>query len=242
MSKDENIVSISGAPVFRYTDGEKEWVAPYGEECLEEISNHIETHIGKIEKVFHELVSDTVHVDIHHVRPALGRPFHTLVTSGMSDLSMNVPKKYSCSKYMELMINLPESWKFDSESFKDERWYWPLRLLKFLARFPHKYDTWLAGGHTMPNGDPAHPYADNTRLCAVMILPALNVPEGFCHLDINAKKTIEFANVIPLYEEEINLKLRKGVDALLSRLDSYNISSVLDINRKNTAKKRFGIF
>ena len=69
--------SESGAPIFTYSDGEKEWQSPHGEECIEEISNHITAHIGEIDMVYHEVISDTVHIDIHHVKPTLERPFHT---------------------------------------------------------------------------------------------------------------------------------------------------------------------
>jgi hypothetical protein len=51
-----------------------------------------ETHLGEIHDVYHELISDLVHIDIHHVAPDDERPFHTLVTSGMSDLPMTVPE------------------------------------------------------------------------------------------------------------------------------------------------------
>ena len=36
----------------------------------------------------------------------------------------------------ELAIALPADWKLDQESMKDEKWYWPIRLLKSLARLP----------------------------------------------------------------------------------------------------------
>ena len=35
MSKHENIVSMSGQPIFRYIDGEKEWEAPHGNRVLQ---------------------------------------------------------------------------------------------------------------------------------------------------------------------------------------------------------------
>jgi hypothetical protein len=242
MSKEENIVSMSGAPVFRYTDGEKEWEAAHGEECIEEISDHIEKHIGEVSMVFHELISDTVHIDVHHVKPTTSRPFHTLVTSGMSDLPMSVPEDIDSTNFMELMITLPEYWKIDEESFKDERWYWPVRQLKHLARFPHKYETWLAWGHTIPNGDPAEPYSSDTKLNGMIILPSVNVPDDFYNLEIDKNKKVEFFGIIPLFEEEMNLKLAKGSDALLDKFDKHGISDLINTNRKNVAKKWLGIF
>ena len=242
MSKDENIVSMSGDRIFRYTDGEKEWEAPHGEECIQEISDHIERHIGNIHMVYHEILSDTVHIDVHHVAPTQDRPFHTLITSGMSDLPMKVPEGAGSGKYMELMVTLPGNWEISKESFEDERWYWPVRQLKYLARFPHKFDTWFGWAHTIPNGDPAEPFAENTLLNGVILLPSINVPEQFYALQIDENKTIGFFSVIPLYEEEMDLKLRKGSDELLEKFDKYGISDIVDIKRRNVAKKRFGLF
>lgn len=242
MSSEDNLVSMSGAPVFRYTDGEKEWESPHGEESIEEITAHIEKHIGQVDSVFHELISDTVHIDIHHVKPTKSRPFHTLVTSGMSDLPMAVPEGYDISPYMELMITLPADWKISDEAFKDENWYWPIRELKFLARFPHKYDSWFGWGHTLPNRDPAEPFSDNAKFTGVMLAPSINVPEDFVNLKINDEKEIYFFSLIPLYEEEMNLKLKKGADEIFNRFDKYYISDIVDLNRKNVAKKLFGLF
>jgi hypothetical protein len=242
MSKEENVVSMSGAPVFRYTDGEKEWESARGEECIEEISDHIERYIGEVSMVFHEVISDTVHIDVHHVKPTEERPFHTLITSGMSDLKMSVPTEVNSTRYMELMVTLPEYWKIDDESFRDEKWYWPIRQLKFLARFPHKFETWLAWGHTIPNGDPAEPFAENTELSGVIILPSVNEPEEFGNLEIDKDKVIEFYSMVPLYDEEMNLKLNRGSDLLLEKFDKHGINDIINPDRKNVAKKRLGIF
>lgn len=242
MSSEEKIVSLSGAPIFRYSDGEKEWEAAHGEECIEEISDHIEKYIGEVDVVFHELLSDTVHIDIHHVKPTQDRPFHTLITSGMSDIAMKVPDGSDINPHMELMITLPSEWKISNDAFKDECWYWPIRQLKFLARFPHKYDSWFGWGHTIPNGDPAEAFAENTKFTGVMLATSLNVPEEFIELKIGDEKNIQFFSLIPLYEEEMNLKLQKGSDELLDKFDKYHINDLVELNRKNVGKKRFGLF
>lgn len=240
-SGDDKLVSLSGAPIWRH-DEEAPFKAAGGEMCLEEISAHIDANLGPVETVFHELVSDTVHIDIHFVLPTPARPFTTLVTSGMSDLPMSVPEGSAAPRYAELMITLPPDWKLDSESFNSEEWYWPLRLLKTLARLPHKYSTWLGLGHTMPNGDPSEPYAPNTRLSGAMIIPPLSAPESFHTLRIDEEKTIAFYSVLPLYSAEMDLKLRKGANALFDKLDAKHIGDVVDLQRPDVAKKRFGLF
>lgn len=241
MSSKEPVVSLSGSPIYRHGE-EKAWEAPQGEECIEQISAHIATHLGEVETVFHELMSDTVHIDVHFVKPTPEFPYARLVTSGMSDLPMVVPEGAGLPRYLELMMTLPGDWKMAQEDFKDERWYWPVRQLKVLARMPHKFDTWLGWGHTIPNGDPAEPYAGNTRLCCSILLPSITVPEEFNTLEIHPDKVIHFLAVVPLYQEEMALKLRNGANKLLDKLGAADVSDIVDLTRGNVARKRFGIF
>ncbi len=236
----DNVVSLSGHAVYVHKDASA-WQAPVGEAaCLAQISAHLTENLGEVESVFHEIVSDTVHIDVHWVKPGPRNPYHRLITSGMSDLPMCVPADFEGPRYMELMITLPHDWQIGDEAFKDESWYWPLRLLKFLARLPHKYETWLGYGHTVPNGDPAEPYAPNAGFSGCIILPSVSVPATFYELPIDAEKTITFLSAVPLHEGEMNLKLRKGVDALLDLFDRKNIRDVVTPGRPDVTRKRFG--
>lgn len=131
-------------------------VAPHSDN-LEAVEKHITHHLGEPATVFHELVSTTVHIDIHIVPATAERPWVSLVTSGMSDLPMTVPEGMEEWKFAELMIRVPADWPLDQESFKNEAHYWPIRWLKQLARLPHEYQSWLCYGHSIPNGDPPSP-------------------------------------------------------------------------------------
>jgi hypothetical protein len=208
---------------------------------IELISNHIERNVGKIDSVFHEIVSDFVHIDIHWVKPTIEFPFHTLVTSGMSDLQMNAPEGMEEYKFAELCVLLPESWKIDEISFKDENNYWPIRWLKTIARFPHEYKTWINEGHTIPNGDNAEPFAKNTKLGCILLLPSYMIGEKFFNLKISEEKTINFFYLCPIYKEEMEFKLKNGVNDLLDKFDKYDISEVINVSRKNTCMKK-GLF
>jgi len=236
---ESTVVSLNGQPIYRHGDPSP-WTPPAGEECIEQISEHIERYLGKIETVFHEIMSDAVHIDVHFVKPTNEYPFVRLVTSGMSDLPMTVPNQSKASQFLELMISLPPDWRIDQESFKNEEWYWPVRLLKELARLPHKHGTWLGWGHSIPNGDPAQPYAPNTNLCGAIVLPSISVPREFNTLRIDPQKEIAFLAIVPLYNEEMNLKLRRGTDALLERFGKKGVTDVVNLSRPNVAKKLFG--
>jgi hypothetical protein len=212
----------------------------------EAIEAHVEKHLGKIENVFREVVADgtatePVHIDVLHVPPNETRPLHTLVTTGMSDRAMAVPNGTNSPRYLELMMSLPRSWRFDKESQDDPRWSWPVRQLKVLARMPHINKTWLGWGHTVPNDEPPTPLAPNTKLCGAIIVPSLLVPEAFFELKI-AAHTITFFSVVPLYKEEMQLKVAQGADALFGKLIDAGIKDLVDPGRRNVAKKRFGLF
>ncbi len=233
--------SPGGSRIYRH-GAPAEWRPPAEEVCLQQISDHIERHLGPVETVFHEVVSDAVHIDVHWVKPTPQFPFARLITSGMSDLPMSVPEDSGLPQHLELMIALPGDWRFEMSAFEDERWYWPIRLLKTLARLPHKYGTWLGWGHTIPNGDPAEPYADDVRFTGAILLPPVTAPEEVLVLPIDAHKTIAFLAVYPLFAEEMDLKLRQGTDALLEGFERHGVSDIVHPRRKNVAKKRFGLF
>jgi hypothetical protein len=219
-------------PTYRYTEPTKPFEFAIGDsENIEAISAHIERHIGPVATVFHELISDKVHIDIHIVAPSDRFPFYTLVTSGMSDRRMPAqgPNAHLC--FSELFICLPPDWKMDQADWKDDANYWPIRWLKFLARFPHEYDAWLWFGHTMPNGDPARPVHASTALCSFLLLQNFRLPDGFRSLHVNEEKRIHFLSVIPLYQDELDLKLHKGAEAIESRFRKAGLSEVLDIRR-----------
>ncbi len=229
-------MSPSGTPIYRHEASDKPFQAAFASPDSEKIQQHVEKHIGKIETVYHELVSNLIHVDVLFVKPNAVRNFITLVTSGMSDRPMQSPESAPRSKYAELMICLPPEWPLSDEALKDENNYWPIRLLKMLARLPHQYDTWLWYAHTVPNGDPPTSFSKNTKLSGAMIVPPLSAPADFSTLKIDENKTVFFFGVLPLYTEEMNFKLKNGSDALFERLDKSGVRGILNIQRPNACK------
>jgi len=231
--------SDSGAPIYHHEERERDFeLAAGNSECIEKISDHIEKHIGPVATVYHELVSDLIHNDIHIVEPTPERNCYTLVTSGMSDLAMNAPEEYSDYRYAELLICLPPEWPMDDASWKKEDNYWPVRMLKFLARFPHEYQTWLWSMHTLPNGNPAEVFANNTKMSGVILLPPVTVSEDFHELVIDEDKTIYFLSTIPLHEDEMDLKLKEGAEALFDGFDKNDISEILIPSRNSIVEKK----
>ena len=224
-------------PTIRHGEAKPFEFAAGDSENIEAIGAHIERWIGKPATVFHELISDKVHIDVHIVPPSDKFPFYTLVTSGMSDLRMHPPEQFKDKAYAELFLCLPRDWKMSDQDWKASRYYWPIRALKFLARFPHQYDTWLWYGHTIPNGDPPAPVDASTRLSGFILLRPHHIPSGFHELRINDEKTIRFFAVVPMYGEELALKLQKGAEAFDSALVDAGYSELLNPARPSVLKK-----
>jgi hypothetical protein len=225
-------------PTFRYTEPSKPFEFAIGDsENIEAISAHITRHVGPVETVFHEIISDKVHIDVHIVAPSEKFPFYTLVTSGMSDRAMKAPEKYARFAHAELFICLPPAWKMEQADWKDEANYWPVRWLKTLARFPHEYDAWLWWGHTMPHGDPPAPIHPSTALSAFLLLQNFRLPDAFRTLKISEEKTIHFLSLVPLYSDELEYKFKHGGEGIESRFKQTGLSEVLDIKRPSCLPK-----
>ena len=203
----------------------------YTEDEMSAVEQHIGKTFGPVEMVFHELVSPDIHVDICMIPPSEERDYYTLVTMGMGAHRMNVPEELAEYKLerAELAIALPPDWKLDEASLKDERWYWPIGLLKVLARLPITEDTWLGFGHTM---DKQSPFAEGTELCAAILAgPQGAVWEGGEVCVLPGGQEVNFYQVIPLYRDEMEYKLAHDADALLDKM--ADVSFVVDPTRRD---------
>ena len=191
----------------------------YSEDEMSAIEQHIKNTFGEFENVFHELVSPDIHVDICVVPPSERRNYYTLVTMGMGAHRMNVPEELAEYKLerAELAIALPPDWKLDKDSMQEERWYWPIGLLKVLARLPISNDTWLGFGHTM---EKQSPFAEDTELCAAILTGLQDMDLDTCGevCILPGGEEVNFYQVLPLYREEMEYKLEHNADALLERL------------------------
>ena len=89
---------------------------------MEEIENHFgKIFGGKDHRVYHELMSKYVHIDIHIAEPTEEIPYRVLYTTGMSDLPMSLPEEAAwdekrLNERAELFCILPP--EFGIEGFR----------------------------------------------------------------------------------------------------------------------------
>jgi len=203
----------------------------YTKEEMDLVEAHIAAHFGKYDNVYHELVSPDIHVDICVIEPTPERNYYTLVTIGMGAHRMNVPEELRDNKLnrAEVLFTLPPDWDINNE---DEKWYWPLRWLKILARLPVEQDTWLAYGHTVPSGGPL---AENNEFCCVMMTMPYHFGQESAACQMPDGDEINFYQVIPLYESEMNFKIANSAEKL-ENLFPDDFDMVVDVNRANVVE------
>ena len=77
---------------------------------LHDITDNIKKQFGEDFFVLHEDRPSVVRVDVHAVRSSVERAFFTLMTSGMSDLDMEVPEGAEDWVLAEACLCLPKEW------------------------------------------------------------------------------------------------------------------------------------
>jgi len=202
---------------------------------IDAIDDHIQKHVGDIAIVFHEKVSADIHVHLFHVAPSRQRPFHTLITCGMSEKAMTIPEGWEDGRFAELMIRLPESWPVNMTAFNNEEYFWPVRLLKALTRYPHENDTWLFAGHSVRCSKPPRPFAPSTKMTLVLVCYPRTISEDATIIHASDDRQIWLWAAIPLFKEEWELKNRCGFEAFNELLNENEITELLNPKRTNVA-------
>ena len=209
----------------------------YSVEEMDKVSEYIKQQYGEFDIVAHELVSPDIHCDIAIVPPTDDQPYYKLVTMGAGAFKMNVPEDLKSDVYerAEYVVFLPADWNIKSDKEED---YWPIRMLKTVARLPVSMDDWLFYRHTVNLTDDESPVAENTGFNSCVLFISFgkgNKPVGPLKLD-HSDKEVAFFQLVPLYPEELQFKLEHSFDELEDIMDDDLYDPVIDIHRKNYCK------
>ena len=209
----------------------------YSEEEMDKVSEYIKQQYGEFDIVAHELVSPDIHCDIAIVPPTDDQPYYKLVTMGAGAFKMNVPEDLKSDVYerAEYVVFLPADWNIKSDKEED---YWPIRMLKTVARLPVSMDDWLFYRHTVNLTDDESPVAENTGFNSCVLFISFgkgNKPVEPLKLDLSDKE-VAFFQLVPLYPEELQFKLEHSFDELEDIMDDDLYDPVVDIHRENYCK------
>lgn len=209
----------------------------YTVEEMDKVSDYIKQQYGEFDIVAHELVSPDIHCDIAIVPPTDDQPYYKLVTMGAGAFKMNVPEDLKSDVYerAEYVVFLPADWNIKSDKEED---YWPIRMLKTVARLPVSMDDWLFYRHTVNLTDDESPVAENTGFNSCVLFISFgkgNKPVEPLKLDLSDKE-VAFFQLVPLYPEELEFKLEHSFDELEDIMDDDLYDPVVDIHRENYCK------
>jgi hypothetical protein len=203
--------SDAGSIIHRYSDAE--WsstpVGLQGESAARFAKAREKVYrrrFGEAKSVSHEVIPLIPHIDVmEYQRPSDEGSVCMLVTSGMSDLAMNVPAKTEAPRRVELTFYCADP----KQEFID--------TMRWLAHFPHDQKTWIGAFHTIPNGNPPEPFFGSTILDTIFLLPPIVKKDKDLQDELILDGDgVRFLWLVPLTTPECNLKLAKGSDAILN--------------------------
>ncbi len=207
----------------------------YTPEEEKQFETYIKRNFGKCLKVYHELYSPDIHVDILIVPPSEKSNYYKLITMGMGAYKMNVPsqfEKYGLER-AELVAFLPPDWdlKIDSDKFG-----WIMCELKTISRTPIIENSWVGFGHTFSNDEKSEiPFSKETKLTSIILLNAITENCDEYHIDLNLpnKGTINFYQILPLYKEELEYIKKYGIEEYSQLIPDDDFIPIINPNRLN---------
>lgn len=204
---------------------------------VEIVDNHLDLFFDENTDimVFDEIESETIHRDIFFIKASEDRPFHILLSCGMSALPMTIPEDVESSEFVEIMILLPKEWNLEYESLSDEKNYWPIRIMKEIMMSPHENKTWFGYGHTYEYEE-GEEFAKGIGFSSIMLAYSMELSDDFTQIELENEKVVDIYTLIPLYKEELEFKKKNGARALLERFDNFGIEEIVKIGRKNVCK------
>jgi len=153
-----------------------------------------------------------------------------LHTEGLSLTPQQVStgsEKYRC---IELMFCLPDYWDLSVQ-------YWPKTWLEKIAHIPSKFNTWLGPGDTIPAGKPPTVLTDNFAADHFVISEPI-ILKDFLSSAGNKSPEVAVLSIIPIFQQELDFKLRNSGTALLMRLAEKRVTDEVDLYRKSVCRKR----
>jgi hypothetical protein len=194
------------------------------EEYFKQRDTIYQEYFGNQYDVYHEVIPYEPHIDILTFPPGhQNRNYFTMVTSGMSDLNMQVPEDCPDDPVrVELIFYCSVS----NAEYKE--------TLRTIAHFPHDYKTWIGPGHTIPNGDPPQPVWESLHLEYFLFLPALVNPEYKLGEKLIIQEIpVHFLWLVPISSSECEFLWKNGLRALLDVFKENNYLPVYDPGRKS---------
>lgn len=174
----------------------------YSPSEMEQVEDFIEETFGEIDLIGHETISTDLHTDLIFIKPTKDRPYYTVCTCGIGAYRMTLDQEdrveNEIPEYNEYLIHLPANWNVSDEGFENEENWWPIRLLKTVAREPKSSKDIFRVNEIVSYND-INTYTKATSAFLDYPLPD---PQVETYFSTNTGRTINFLQIVPITSEE----------------------------------------
>lgn len=196
----------------------------YSESERQQVINQIENNFGECSHFY--IIDDGTAKDLNLLvfSPTEARPYYTMVTLGMGGYQMNMPEilrtEGDKDGHVELVGRLPSYWKFDAESLKEERWYWPIKLLEYVIRLGVHEGAFIDCGFKLNNLKLGDTNFENNLFSGIILFPPICGNANLSCLRLDNEKEIRFCEIGTFFQEEMDFVATHSYSDLESLMKS----------------------
>ena len=147
-------------------------------------------------------------------------------TSGLSSTAQHVNEDNKVLEFIELYFCLPDYFSLKNET-------WPIDWLNKIAAIPQKNKTWFGIGDSIPAGNPPKSISATFTANYFVIME----PDRMKNIFLNNEK-IQFLAVVPIFEQELDYKLRNSHTILFEKFAKKGVTEMIDVYRTSVCRKR----
>ena len=114
--------------------------------------------------VITDVTPASVPLKVYIFPPVKNKRANTLfVTGGLVEYGLTLPKHKEYLCYAEYFIEMPGTWPVKEKDLEQDEYFWPIRWLKAIARYPHEHVGYYFGKKTIVD---------------TKMIPSLTTPDG----------------------------------------------------------------
>lgn len=153
-----------------------------------------------------------------------------LFTLGLGNVERTVKEGFEQYKRTEIYFNLPDYLNLAEQD-------WCLNWINKIAQIPQKHNTWFGSGDTIPAGNPPQKISPQFIANHFILSKPIDYKDVF--ETIYNEYAITFLVIIPIFQSELDFKIRNSGTVLIDRIIKKGNTDRVDLFRKNVCRKRF---
>lgn len=200
-----------------------------------QISDNINKTLAlKDQRIIHE--NEIYAFKIFHASSQDGK-FQIIYSEGLAENLQSPSEAHETYHRVELYMLLP-----DYISIEDDK-SWPVKWLNLIGQVPRKHNTWFGPGDTIPAGKPPEPIHSRLKTNHFILSEPHKLAEDLAgekweNTFSEGQQPVKMLAVIPVYQREVNFKLKNSGTVLLHKLWKKGYSEEIDLYREVVLRKK----